>query len=907
MKSMFSNIKSNFTRKKAILIGLIAAAVVIAAVIIVANKPEKINDNARVSRSRLPMFSASSPVVIPLGISAAEARALSSGEQLLESHVEITGPRGERINHEIEMSITQQENDQYAIAITQKKSSQFRPGKYHLQAEINTAHGIRRIEQDFLWGVLAVNPNKSIYRPGETAKLALAVLDERGNMVCNAKVALQIQNLPPQRDPAYLRELESRGGTKSKIQNLGTEDGRIRVNDECRQKRVTSRPDYEAEYVVGGPGVYQMTLTATTKNGTYTIEDYFEVKESVPFDIERMTATRIYPVHEYPVTIRITPEKDFQGTVEERVPASFAVQETRDKAHISYKSYKIYTTDRGGKAIAWDVDWRAGQAYELSYVYKSPVISPQFYMLGPLRLVPTEVGTRSGQAYFEEARRWQIAVDAEATIDASTTGTDLRGKNKPVMVFISDQIGYMFYVDGNNATYVYSKTTNGGVSWGVAVAVCSGTSCNGAAIWYDRWTPGDDTGNYIHMVFEDADADDIIYDRLNTADDSQLGDTIVFDFAASINQSDNIAITKATGGVLYIGLSDANNSPGSHVKKCSATCGTAGNWVASEATSPLEQVNDYIRLLPLASGDVLLIRDDVSADDIQSKVYTSASSAWSVSWTNIDTTAVESLVYQESIAATVKRSDNTIYLTYGADVAGASIADIRTAVYSGGSWTSKTNVVTDRNTMLNFDIAIDENTGDLYVAYLEGTAVTAMTAYYKKSTDGMTSWGAATQFNTTGGDLFWVYTNMMSNERIYGAYRVDVVYDLLGDTIADLTTNSAPTITSASDTPDPTNPSRSVTFITDWNDADSGETVKVKICKTNSLTSQICGGGSWASSTAFTTLDPESVAYDVVGGDAGQTRDYWAFVCDDGASCSAGTAGTFSVNTVSSVPNVKFR
>ncbi|OGL87848.1 hypothetical protein A3I42_00530 [Candidatus Uhrbacteria bacterium RIFCSPLOWO2_02_FULL_49_11] len=119
--------------------------------------------------------------------------------------------------------------------------------------------------------------------------------------------------------------------------------------------------------------------------------------------------------------------------------------------------------------------------------------------------------------------------------------------------------------------------------------------------------------------------------------------------------------------------------------------------------------------------------------------------------------------------------------------------------------------------------------------------------------------------------------------------------------------NSAPTVASVSDTPDPTNPNRSVTFATDWNDGDSGETAKVKICKSNSLTNQVCDGGSWASSTAFTTNDPEYLVYDVAGGDAGQTRDYWAFVCDDEAACSAGTAGSFSVNAVSSVPNVRFR
>src|SRR3989338_2356792 len=178
---------THLTTKKSILTIFILAVIVIAAGIIFANRTEEIKNN-------IPVFSASSPAVITLGISAAEARVLSADSRPPGSHVEITGPRGERINHEMEVSVTPQENDQYALAITQKQSSQFRPGKYRLQAEVDTARGVRRIEQDFLWGVLAVNPDKPVYRHGETAKLAFAVLDERGNMVCNAKVALQIQN-----------------------------------------------------------------------------------------------------------------------------------------------------------------------------------------------------------------------------------------------------------------------------------------------------------------------------------------------------------------------------------------------------------------------------------------------------------------------------------------------------------------------------------------------------------------------------------------------------------------------------------------------------------------------------------------------------------------------------------------
>jgi hypothetical protein len=117
--------------------------------------------------------------------------------------------------------------------------------------------------------------------------------------------------------------------------------------------------------------------------------------------------------------------------------------------------------------------------------------------------------------------------------------------------------------------------------------------------------------------------------------------------------------------------------------------------------------------------------------------------------------------------------------------------------------------------------------------------------------------------------------------------------------------NSPPAVSSAADSPDPTNPNRSVTFSVDW---DSGVGfIKVKVCKTDSLTNQVCNGGSWASSTVFTTDDPASVKYNVVEGDYGQTRDYYVFLCDNVGKCSSSSSGTFSVNNISTVPDVKIR
>ena len=185
-------------------------------------------------------------------------------------------------------------------------SSSITPGKYTLT--VTTQDG-QTSSQDFSWGVLALNTNKSVYYPGEMADLAMAVLDDRGEMVCDAQVSLKIT------DPEMA------------VTTLSTETGEIITNPECKVKDFTLKPDYEAHYLVAGVGVYSTELTAVTENGAQTITDSFEARVDQPLDVERQTATRIYPPLPYPVKFNITANQDFKGKVTEVVPASFEVSE----------------------------------------------------------------------------------------------------------------------------------------------------------------------------------------------------------------------------------------------------------------------------------------------------------------------------------------------------------------------------------------------------------------------------------------------------------------------------------------------------------------------------------------------------------------------------------------------------
>ena len=284
-------------------------------------------------------------------------------------------------NKDINANVAETDS-QGTTTLTVNPPSQFRPGKYKMMVTDQTG---QIIEQDFLWGVLAINPNKAVYRPGETANLSMAVLDELGKMVCDARLSLKIT--------------DNSGHTDE----LSTENGKITVNPECTSREFTTKPDYEADYKLGSAGDYGLELTAITKNGTYTINDQVGVKSNSDFEVERNSATRIFPRTTYPMEITIKANRDFEGTVEEEVPVGFLISASKDDR---FKSYEQVTDEDGFRFIRWQVDLKKGETVKLGYDYDAPDVSPQFYLLGPLVL-----STVSDGPIYQEGRQWQVAAD----------------------------------------------------------------------------------------------------------------------------------------------------------------------------------------------------------------------------------------------------------------------------------------------------------------------------------------------------------------------------------------------------------------------------------------------------------------------------------------------------------------
>jgi hypothetical protein len=382
---------------------------------------------------------------------------------------------------------------------------------------------------------------------------------------------------------------------------------------------------------------------------------------------------------------------------------------------------------------------------------------------------------------------------AMVTVEANpNTTAAVHTQSGASTVFISDQVGYKFHRYGaapSNGACVYRKTLDGGVTWGAFVVVDSQTDCSGISVWYDQWTPGD-TGSYIHIATIDTGNDDVFYNRLDTNSDTLLlatatSTSLGLATTYTIGTNEN-SITKATDGRLFVVGDDGN---GTVLRSCVSNCNISTNWT-TPGTAPQGNADSWSMLLPLSAGNIILINRS-TANTIRSSVWNGTS--WSA-FTTIDAAAVRNTTYDVGMAATLDTVTGDIYLAYVADNDTFTVADhdIRTAIYSAGSRSSKTNIFTNvaARGLLQVAISRNQNNGDIYVGYTAratiGTANTA-SAYYVSSSNGMTSWGAQQgPLNTTPGDLYGIDMNLMAYERIYASWFNVTAGDVFGDTVADI-------------------------------------------------------------------------------------------------------------------------
>ncbi len=286
------------------------------------------------------------------------------------------------------------------ISIT-KPSRSFRPGKYTLNLTLNTAQAIIVSQQDFTWGVLTINTDKSIYKKGDTAFLQMGVINDLGHTICDADLSLVVTTPDGSTYP------------------FASSNNSISQSGDCRGDSYVTTPDYFAYFKIPEiNGDYRMVLTAVTANGTRSIVSHFSVEDNPSFDVVRSGPTRIYPVYPYLVSLKITSPVDWSGQIVEKVPSSFDITQS------SYvDQYQSITTSADGqeKIISWNLSLNANEQKTIGYYFKAPLISPEFYLLGPLSFYSSGADISSTTPVFQESRQWQIADDAACTATISGT------------------------------------------------------------------------------------------------------------------------------------------------------------------------------------------------------------------------------------------------------------------------------------------------------------------------------------------------------------------------------------------------------------------------------------------------------------------------------------------------------
>ncbi|UCG04556.1 MAG: DUF2341 domain-containing protein [Candidatus Heimdallarchaeota archaeon] len=389
---------------------------------------------------------------------------------------------------------------------------------------------------------------------------------------------------------------------------------------------------------------------------------------------------------------------------------------------------------------------------------------------------------------IEEQRDHDVPSDGlEIIIDNAVYDATDEYNPGPSIVFINDSHGYLFFqkTNGGMAEIVYYKTIDNGTTWEGPVNIDCGPPeyrFRSFSCWFDQWTPNN-TGTKIHIIVNSILNDQMVYNYLDTKDDTSGGGwSVIMSSGGSHNAPDGGgAVTVTTEGDIF-GASWMYNGPQFAKHNTS--------WYdITPSYSFLNDDDDHGQLLPLSDGDVLCIYEDSTANSLYSFVYHSDLNAWDASPTFVTTIISEIEAPEDNYnnnanwGATINPNTHTIYLTLNNDVLNAT-GDLETWIFfdHNRSWNQKTDVVT--NCGIGGDEvkpAYDISNNTLFAIYISDKTV-----YIKNSTDGGNTWGSEKKVSTVQAAWIALRTNFISSERLYTIYFDNENNDVYGITIADL-------------------------------------------------------------------------------------------------------------------------
>lgn len=338
---------------------------------------------------------------------------------------------------------------------------------------------------------------------------------------------------------------------------------------------------------------------------------------------------------------------------------------------------------------------------------------------------------------------------ADVTVEGTilSTSPDRAGQQ---LVFISSTVGYCFFIFSTDSDMYYRKTSDGGATWAAAVLIEAGTMVH-SAVWYDRWTPGN-SGTLIHIIYYDSASTTFEYDSLDTSGDSLSGAVTI---QTATLTTPVMTITRAKSGNLIVAATAAAGAGTWKSTAVGASASFSSITTLAEGTSV-----DFVKLFPanLAdTSDVWCLFIDITASELSLKTYDDSGNSWAENAIATAVTSTPSTGAITSFAGSIRHSDGHLLAAAWNDL-DVSTADLLTwDITDGSTITAKTNVSTNVDDMYGCALYINNATNDVYCFYLgkgdgSETYTATVSVFYKKSTDGMATWGSETAYSEGAAD-----------------------------------------------------------------------------------------------------------------------------------------------------------
>lgn len=321
-------------------------------------------------------------------------------------------------------------------------------------------------------------------------------------------------------------------------------------------------------------------------------------------------------------------------------------------------------------------------------------------------------------------------------------------------VWTTQLIGYVFFLNAAGVLQ-YRKTTDQGVTWGTAVTVYNpggGTVMN-FDLWYDQWNAGKRKETQIHiaLLWEFLNDDSWLYIAFDVADDSfTAASQIIQTIGISTDPSETtIAICKANGGYLYVAsrhFGDPTNDQFFRSMNGGQTWDAFSDW-------GFNAIETRIKLFPAATADpndIVLIEDSIFFLGLYLFArWENATNSWGPATTFGSANSPPDYL---EFAGVIRHSDGSLFIAHWENF-GNSTNDLRLTEITSTGTIQHTRVVENDSGGTLAGIAICQSSDTIFVFYGSGTIGSAMDIFYKSSTDGGTTWSAATQVNNLTVDI----------------------------------------------------------------------------------------------------------------------------------------------------------